>query len=281
MRWVVSTDATCKANPRSFSYLYLNFLKKYMKSNAIRAAAVLVLAGIGSLATAQKLSGDAKKAVDALSKNQQPTLQTLDQKVSYAVGLDVLQNLTTAGLQVDLLAFLQGAIDGLDTTRTKLVKEGETEEIFAQFQTVMMERQKKQADAAASVNIEAGKKFMAAESGKPGMNSTESGLMYEVVKLGEGPRPTAESTVKVNYEGTLIDGTKFDSSYDRGQPAQFPLSGVIRGWTEGLQLMPVGSTFRFIIPADLAYGNNAPPGSAIKPGSTLVFKVELLEIVAQ
>jgi FKBP-type peptidyl-prolyl cis-trans isomerase len=252
-----------------------------MKSNAIRAAAVLVLAGIGSLATAQKLSGDAKKAVDALSKNQQPTLQTLDQKVSYAVGLDVLQNLTTAGLQVDLLAFLQGAIDGLDTTRTKLVKEDETEEIFAQFQTVMMERQKKQADAAASVNIEAGKKFMAAESGKSGMNSTESGLMYEVVKLGEGPRPTAESTVKVNYEGTLIDGTKFDSSYDRGQPAQFPLSGVIRGWTEGLQLMPVGSTFRFIIPADLAYGNNAPPGSPIKPGSTLVFKVELLEIVAQ
>lgn len=252
-----------------------------MKSNAIRAAAVLVLAGIGSLATAQKLSGDTKKAVDALSKNQQPTLQTLDQKVSYAVGLDVLQNLTTAGLQVDLLAFLQGAIDGFDSTRTKLVKEGETEEIFAQFQTVMMERQKKQADAAASVNIEAGKKFMAAESGKPGMNSTESGLMYEVVKLGEGERPTAESTVKVNYEGTLIDGTKFDSSYDRGQPAQFPLSGVIRGWTEGLQLMPVGSTFRFIIPADLAYGNNAPPGSAIKPGSTLVFKVELLEIVAQ
>lgn len=281
MRWAVSTDATCKANPRSFSYLYLNFLKKYMKSNAIRAAAVLVLAGIGSLATAQKLSGDAKKAVDALSKNQQPTLQTLDQKVSYAVGIDVLQNLTTAGLQVDLLAFLQGAIDGFDSTRTKLVKEGETEEIFAQFQTVMMERQKKQADAAASVNIEAGKKFMAAESGKPGMNSTESGLMYEVVKLGEGPRPTAESTVKVNYEGTLIDGTKFDSSYDRGEPAQFPLGGVIRGWTEGLQLMPVGSTFRFIIPADLAYGNNAPPGSAIKPGSTLVFKVELLEIVAQ
>jgi FKBP-type peptidyl-prolyl cis-trans isomerase len=111
------------------------------------------------------------------------------------------------------------------------------------------------------------------------MNSTESGLMYEVVKLGEGPRPTAESTVKVNYEGTLIDGTKFDSSYDRGEPAQFPLGGVIRGWTEGLQLMPVGSTFRFIIPSDLAYGNNAPPGSPIKPGSTLVFKVELLEIV--
>ena len=120
---------------------------------------------------------------------------------------------------------------------------------------------------------------MADERGKPGMNSTESGLMYEVVKLGEGPRPTAESTVKVNYEGTLIDGTKFDSSYDRGEPAQFPLGGVIRGWTEGLQLMPVGSTFRFIIPADLAYGNNAPPGSPIKPGSTLVFKVELLEIV--
>jgi len=250
-----------------------------MKSFAIRAAAVLLLAGFGGIASAQKLSGDTKKAVDALSKGQQPTLVTLDQKVSYAVGIDVLQNLRQAGLQIDLLAFLQGAVDGFDSSRTKLVKEGETEEIFAQFQTAMMERQKKQADAAASVSIEAGKKFMADERGKPGMNSTESGLMYEVVKLGEGPRPTAESTVKVNYEGTLIDGTKFDSSYDRGEPAQFPLGGVIRGWTEGLQLMPVGSTFRFIIPADLAYGNNAPPGSPIKPGSTLVFKVELLEIV--
>jgi len=250
-----------------------------MKSNAIRAAAVLVLAGIGSLATAQKLSGDAKKAVDALSKNQQPTLQTLDQKVSYAVGIDVLENLSQAGLQVDLLAFLRGAIDGYDSTRTKLVNKAETEAIFAQFQSAMAERQKKQAEAAASVNIEAGKSFMEAERGKPGMNITESGLMYEAIILGEGARPTAESTVKVNYEGTLIDGTKFDSSYDRGQPAQFPLGGVIRGWTEGLQLMPVGSTFRFIIPADLAYGNNAPPGSPIKPGSTLVFKVELLEIV--
>jgi len=278
LRWVGSTDATCNANPRSFCYLYQNF-KKTMKSFAIRAAAVLLLAGFGGIASAQKLSGDTKKAVDALSKGQQPTLVTLDQKVSYAVGIDVLQNLRQAGLQIDLLAFLQGAVDGFDSSRTKLVKEGETEEIFAQFQTAMMERQKKQADAAASVSLEAGKKFMAAERGKPGMNSTESGLMYEVVKLGEGPRPTAESTVKVNYEGTLIDGTKFDSSYDRGEPAQFPLGGVIRGWTEGLQLMPVGSTFRFIIPSDLAYGNNAPPGSPIKPGSTLVFKVELLEIV--
>jgi FKBP-type peptidyl-prolyl cis-trans isomerase len=110
------------------------------------------------------------------------------------------------------------------------------------------------------------------------MTKTASGLMYEVLVMGKGPKPTAENTVSVNYEGTLIDGTIFDSSYERGEPATFPLNGVIRGWTEGLQLMPIGSTFRFIIPADLAYGNNPPPSSSIQPGSTLVFKVELLKI---
>ena len=119
---------------------------------------------------------------------------------------------------------------------------------------------------------------MAAESKKQGMQKTASGMLYEVKVMGKGPKPTATDEVSVNYTGTLIDGTVFDSSYDRGEPATFPLNGVIPGWTEGLQLMPVGSTFRFIIPGDLAYGNTPPPGSPIQPGSVLVFEVELLNI---
>ena len=185
------------------------------------------------------------------TKDEVVELTTLEQKVSYGYALNSAANLRKADFGVDKAAFIQGVLDGLDTTRTPLLSQEE---------------------------MQAAAAFMAAESKKPGMTKTASGLMYEVLVMGKGPKPTAENTVSVNYEGTLIDGTIFDSSYERGEPATFPLKGVIPGWTEGLQLMPIGSTFRFIIPADLAYGNNPPPSSSIQPGSTLVFKVELLKI---
>jgi FKBP-type peptidyl-prolyl cis-trans isomerase FklB len=120
--------------------------------------------------------------------------------------------------------------------------------------------------------------FLAKNKEKPGVTVTASGLQYEVIKLGTGPKPTAESTVKVHYVGTLIDGTEFDSSIKRKEPAQFPVSGVIPGWTEALQLMPVGSKFRLCIPQSIAYGATGA-GQVIKPYSTLIFEVELLEIV--
>jgi len=120
--------------------------------------------------------------------------------------------------------------------------------------------------------------FLAKNKGKQGVTTTASGLQYEVIKMGTGPKPTAQNTVKVNYVGTLIDGTEFDSSVKRGTPAQFPIAGVIPGWTEALQLMPVGSKFKLYIPQNLAYGAKQA-GAAIKPYSTLVFEVELLEIV--
>jgi FKBP-type peptidyl-prolyl cis-trans isomerase len=159
-----------------------------------------------------------------------------------------------------------------------LLSQEEMQAAFEEIDVQLQARQQKAAESKAASNVQAAAAFMAAESKKPGMTKTASGLMYEVLVMGKGPKPTAENTVSVNYEGTLIDGTIFDSSYERGEPATFPLNGVIRGWTEGLQLMPIGSTFRFIIPADLAYGNNPPPSSSIQPGSTLVFKVELLKI---
>ncbi|MBR0295804.1 MAG: FKBP-type peptidyl-prolyl cis-trans isomerase [Paludibacteraceae bacterium] len=122
-------------------------------------------------------------------------------------------------------------------------------------------------------NKEKGEQFLAENALKQGVKVTESGLQYEVLRMGKGPKPTAESTVKVDYEGKLIDGTVFDSSYERGEPIEFPLNGVIKGWTEGLQLMPVGSKFRFYIPQELGYGGQN--AGSIPPYSTLIFDVEL------
>jgi FKBP-type peptidyl-prolyl cis-trans isomerase len=129
---------------------------------------------------------------------------------------------------------------------------------------------------AADKNKTEGAAFLAKNKTKAGVKTTASGLQYEVVKEGTGPKPKETDTVKVDYTGTKIDGTKFDSSVDRGQPATFPLNGVIKGWTEGLQLMPVGSEYKLVIPAELAYGENAPP--TIGPNATLIFDVKLISI---
>jgi FKBP-type peptidyl-prolyl cis-trans isomerase FklB len=126
--------------------------------------------------------------------------------------------------------------------------------------------------------IDQNEAFLVKNKEKSGVTVTPSGLQYEVIKMGTGPKPTAESTVKVHYVGTLIDGTEFDSSIKRNEPAQFPVSGVIPGWTEALQLMPVGSKFKLCIPQAIAYGANGA-GQTIKPYSTLIFEVELIEIV--
>ena len=125
--------------------------------------------------------------------------------------------------------------------------------------------------------ISEGEAFLAENGKRPEVTTTASGLQYEVIEMGDGAKPTASSTVKVHYRGTLLDGTVFDSSYDRGEPISFPLNGVIRGWTEGLQLMPVGSKFKFYIPYDLAYGERGA-GQVIGPYETLIFEVELLNI---
>lgn len=205
-------------------------------------------------------------------------LNSLEHKVSYAAGLDMGANLRNLDFGVDKDALIQGIIDGLDTTRKPLLTKEEMQAAFTEIQMQMQAKSQKKAEETAAGNVAKGAAFLAEEAKKPGIQKTASGLLYEVLVMGKGPKPSAENTVSVNYEGTLVDGTIFDSSYERGEPATFPLNGVIRGWTEGLQLMPLGSTFRFVIPADLAYGTNPPPGSPIQPGSTLIFKVELLDI---
>ena len=130
----------------------------------------------------------------------------------------------------------------------------------------------------AETDLEKGEAFLKENAKKEGVKTTASGLQYKVIKEGEGKSPKATDTVKVNYEGKLIDGKIFDSSYKRGEPIEFPLNGVIPGWTEGVQLMKEGATYEFVIPSKLAYGERGAPGGTIPPNATLIFKVELIQV---
>lgn len=163
----------------------------------------------------------------------------------------------------------------------KAQKEG-TETLLTQdeSQTVLREQQAKAAEAKAVAAQAVGKKFLEDNAAREEVSVTDSGLQYEVLTAAEGAKPTVDDTVSVHYTGTLMDGTVFDSSVERGEPASFPLKSVIPGWTEGVQLMNVGSKYRFVIPSDLAYGDRGA-GQSIGPGETLVFEVELLEIMAK
>ena len=196
---------------------------------------------------------------------------TEDEKISYALGADVGGAFKGMGLNIKAETFTQGVIDAMND-QVKFSQE----ELQAIFNIVNQKVQEKQNNAMASEK-EKGAKLLAENKKQPGVIETPSGLQYKVVKMGDGPKPTATDKVKVHYHGTLIDGTVFDSSVERGEPITFPLNGVIRGWTEGVQLMPVGSKFIFYIPSELAYGDRGA-GQIIKGGATLIFEVELLEI---
>jgi FKBP-type peptidyl-prolyl cis-trans isomerase len=207
----------------------------------------------------------------AIGGSKKVDLTTDKAKVSYSIGQQIGKQLKNAGFEIDtdvLAASINDAITGKDS-RLK------PEEMQAAMMKVQMDQSKK-TESEGKANKEKGEKFLTENKSKPGVKTTASGLQYEVIKEGKGASPKATNTVKVNYKGTLIDGTKFDSSYDRGEPAEFPLNRVIKGWTEGIQTMKVGGKSRFVIPSDLAYGQNSPPG--IPANSVLVFEVELLDI---
>ena len=193
------------------------------------------------------------------------------EKRSYALGCDIGNNLKTMGLPIEKEAFAQGVMDAINGTMSMTIDELNAQ--FALINKELEENQKKLANA----EKEAGTKFLKENKANEGVVETKSGLQYKVITMGTGEKPSATDTVKVHYHGTLIDGTVFDSSIQRGEPIEFPLNRVIKGWTEGLQLMPVGSNFIFYIPGDLAYGE-ASPSPLIKPNSTLIFEVELLGI---
>ena len=199
---------------------------------------------------------------------------TTELRASYGVGRQMGEQLASNPFEgVDADAVDQGVLDALNGKDSQVARP-ELEEAFRTIGTKMQEKMEQKAKAQAKV----GELFLADNAKKDGITVTASGLQYEVITVGTGATPTAQSKVKTHYHGTLIDGTVFDSSYDRGQPIDFPVGGVIAGWTEALQLMPVGSKWRLYIPHDLAYGERGA-GASIPPFSALIFDVELLEIV--
>ncbi len=198
------------------------------------------------------------------------SLKTLEDSVSYSIGVSIGSNMKKDGLTSLNLDIMKAAMAAAMKGDSLLIDQAQSQGCI---QTYLTEKQQK--DAAA--NIAVGKKFLEENKSKKGVITTASGLEYEVIKMGTGPKPTAADTVVTHYHGTLIDGTVFDSSVDRGEPAVFPVGAVIKGWTEALQLMPVGSKFRLYVPSELAYGDRQA-GPKIGPSATLIFDVELLEI---
>jgi FKBP-type peptidyl-prolyl cis-trans isomerase FklB len=198
-------------------------------------------------------------------------LKDLKDKASYAIGIDIGMNFKKQNMDLNPDAMAAGAKDALNGKPQ--VSPNEVREIMTQWQKELGEKQK----VMATKNQADGEKYLAENKKKEGVKTTGSGLQYKSLKEGTGSQPKGADTVTVNYRGTLIDGTEFDSSYKRGEPATFPLNGVIKGWTEGLQLMKKGSKYQFVIPPNLAYGERAVGGD-IGPNSTLIFEVELLDI---
>lgn len=196
---------------------------------------------------------------------------TQEQKISYALGANVGESFKSNGIEIDFEAFKNGFLAGMEG-KNKFSPD-EMNAIFQQLNQMIQAKQ----SAGSEEEKAKGQKFLDENKTKAGVVTLPSGLQYKVIKMGTGAKPSATDVVKVHYHGTTIDGTVFDSSVQRGEPISFGLNQVIKGWTEGVQLMPIGSKFIFYIPSDLAYGDQGA-GGAIKPGATLIFEVELLDI---
>jgi len=207
------------------------------------------------------------------------TLNTPKDKLSYSIGMNIGKSLKRDDVDVDTAVLLRAIQDVLGGGNL-LMTDQEAQSLLTNLQADLRKKQEQEMQQAAETNKKEGDAFLAANKSKDGIVALPSGLQYKILQEGAGAKPTAADTVTVNYRGTLINGTEFDSSYKRGQPSSFPVGGIIKGWTEALLLMPVGSKWQLFIPPDLAYGpRQASP--AIGPNSTLLFEVELLSIQAK
>jgi len=204
---------------------------------------------------------------------------TEKERVSYAIGMNVGTGLHKQDIDVDPNLLLQGLKDALSGGKT-LMSDEEVRATFTQLQATIKAKQEEKMKVVGESNKKEGDTFLAANKTKQGVVALPSGLQYKVLQQGTGAKPTAADTVVCNYKGTLINGTEFDSSYKRGEPATFPVGRVIKGWTEALQLMPSGSKWQLFIPPDLAYGERGA-GNDIGPNATLIFEVELVSIQAK
>ncbi len=245
-----------------------------LKTFAALGAATLILTACGSETSAPAPTAEAP--APATAETASP-LATLDQRLSYIVGENMAAQFERDGIALDVEA-LTLAVKDVQGEKEPRLSEDDKRNTIAEIQKRGQEQQKAELEALSTNNKSEGEAYLAANGAKEGVVTTDSGLQYKEVTAGEGDVPSPEDTVTVHYKGTLIDGTVFDSSYERGQPATFPVGGVIPGWVEALQLMNVGDKFELTIPSDLAYGPGGT-GPVIGPNATLLFEVELLEVV--
>ena len=225
---------------------------------------------------AASTSSTPKKAPTSSAARTQSTLTTDKQKDSYALGMNVGRGLAQQPVDIDVTTFMQGIRDALEKHKSQLTDD-QIKAALAQLQSQANTKAEAENHALGEANLKQGEEFLTSNKTKPGVVALPSGLQYKIITTGTGPKPTASDTVVCDYSGTLINGKEFDSSYRRGQPASFPVGGVIKGWTEALQMMPVGSKWELFIPPDLAYGSRGA-GADIGPNATLIFEVELHSI---
>jgi FKBP-type peptidyl-prolyl cis-trans isomerase len=204
-------------------------------------------------------------------------LKTQKDKASYAIGVNIGRSMKKDNVDIDPTILARGVKDAFSGSKLLLTDE-DAQAALATLKSDVQKHQQEQYQVALEKNKRDGDSFLAVNKAKAGVVALPSGLQYRIIQPGSGPKPTASDTVVCNYKGTLVDGTEFDSSYKRGQPATFPVGQVIKGWTEALQLMPVGSKWELVIPPALAYGERGTQGGPIGPNETLVFEVELVSI---
>jgi len=210
------------------------------------------------------------------AEEKKPEINTLKDKVSYGIGMNIGKDFKAQEIDVDINLLARGIKDALAGGET-LLTEDEVREAFETLQKELIAKQEVKAKELAETNQKEGTAFLTENGKKEGVVTLPSGLQYKVIEEGSGKTPKASDTVTVNYRGTLIDGSEFDSSYKRGEPASFPVGGVIAGWTEALQLMKEGAKWQLVIPSDLAYGERGA-GPLIGPNATLIFDVELIKV---
>ncbi|GAB3303322.1 FKBP-type peptidyl-prolyl cis-trans isomerase [Luteimonas notoginsengisoli] len=259
-----------------------------MTSRTRFAVASLLAASLAfGFAACKPIDEDAKKddksAADANSAGgadiaKSSGLKTDKEQASYMVGMSVGKSLEPIKDEVDMDTLIK-AMKTMMSGGKPLLTDEQAQQVAQAFDQRLQAKKVAEAEAASKKNASEGEAFLAANAKKPGVKTTASGLQYQVLTEGKGPKPAADAMVKVHYKGELLDGTEFDSSHDRGEPAVFSLQQVAPGWAEGVQLMPVGSKYKLWIPSKLGYGEQGTPGGPIPPNATLVFEVELLDIV--
>lgn len=203
-------------------------------------------------------------------------VKTAVDSVSYGIGVDIGKNLKAQSIDINSAVLGEGVKDAMTGAKTVLTDQ-QLEDVMMRFRKDIMAKQQEKAHVMGDKNKKEGAVFLAENMKKEGVKTTASGLQYKILKAGTGPKPDATQTVTINYKGTLIDGTEFDSSYKRGQPTTYAVSGFVKGWIEALQMMQVGSKWQLFIPSELAYGERGN-GQMIPPNSTLIFEIELLSV---